>query len=65
MKAEIFSGVAEGGAAVINRDSPYFELLAARAKAQGIKNIIGFGRHNAERPLFFIEPFVFFQKLYF
>ncbi len=45
-KAEIFSGVVEGGAAVINRDSPHFELLAARAKARGIKSIIGFGRHK-------------------
>jgi UDP-N-acetylmuramoyl-tripeptide--D-alanyl-D-alanine ligase len=43
-KAEIFSGVVEGGSAVINADSPYFEKLSEAAKAAGIKNIIGFGR---------------------
>jgi UDP-N-acetylmuramoyl-tripeptide--D-alanyl-D-alanine ligase len=46
-KAEIFSGVVPGGAAVINQDSPYFEKLAAVARAHGIKNIIGFGRHTS------------------
>jgi UDP-N-acetylmuramoyl-tripeptide--D-alanyl-D-alanine ligase len=45
-KAEIFSGVVSGGAAVINQDSPYFEKLAMVAKAQGIKTIVGFGRHE-------------------
>jgi UDP-N-acetylmuramoyl-tripeptide--D-alanyl-D-alanine ligase len=44
-KAEIFSGVAAGGSAVINCDSPYFEKLAGVAKSHGIKRIIGFGRH--------------------
>jgi len=28
-KAEIFSGIVQGGAAVINRDTPYFDRLAA------------------------------------
>jgi UDP-N-acetylmuramoyl-tripeptide--D-alanyl-D-alanine ligase len=45
-KAEIFSGVVPGGAAVINQDSIYFEKLAAVAKSQGIKTIVGFGRHE-------------------
>jgi UDP-N-acetylmuramoyl-tripeptide--D-alanyl-D-alanine ligase len=45
-KAEIFSGVVPGGAAVINRDTPYFERLAATAKAHGVTNIIGFGHHE-------------------
>jgi UDP-N-acetylmuramoyl-tripeptide--D-alanyl-D-alanine ligase len=44
-KAEIFSGIAPGGAAVINQDSIYFDRLAAAASAQGIKTIVGFGRH--------------------
>ncbi len=44
-KAEIFSGVAPGGAAVINRDTPYFDFLAQCAAEQGIQNIISFGVH--------------------
>ncbi len=43
-KAEIFSGVVVGGAAIINQDSPYFEKLKAAAAVHGIKNIIGFGK---------------------
>lgn len=43
-KAEIFSGVVAGGAAIINQDSPYFEKLKAVAVAHGIKSIIGFGK---------------------
>lgn len=45
-KAEIFSGVVPGGAAVINRDTPYFDLLSRRAKAAGILNVISFGKHD-------------------
>ncbi len=44
-KAEIFSGLESGGTAIINRDSPYFEMLANAAKADGAKSIIGFGKH--------------------
>ena len=44
-KAEIFSGVVKGGAAVINRDTPYFDFLKSRALAHGIKTVIGFGHH--------------------
>jgi UDP-N-acetylmuramoyl-tripeptide--D-alanyl-D-alanine ligase len=43
-KSEIFSGVVNGGAAVINADSPYFKKLSDAAKTSGIENIIGFGR---------------------
>ncbi|ADH90424.1 UDP-N-acetylmuramoylalanyl-D-glutamyl-2,6-diaminopimelate/D-alanyl-D-alanyl ligase [Ancylobacter novellus DSM 506] len=42
-KAEIFTGVEPGGAAVLNRDNPHFERLAAAARAAGIQNIVGFG----------------------
>ncbi len=42
-KAEIFTGVAAGGAAVLNRDNPHFERLAAAARTAGIGTIIGFG----------------------
>ncbi|WP_183190644.1 UDP-N-acetylmuramoylalanyl-D-glutamyl-2,6-diaminopimelate--D-alanyl-D-alanine ligase [Ancylobacter tetraedralis] len=42
-KAEIFSGLVPGGAAVINRDNPHFERLAGAARAAGVATIIGFG----------------------
>ncbi|MBG1231959.1 UDP-N-acetylmuramoylalanyl-D-glutamyl-2,6-diaminopimelate--D-alanyl-D-alanine ligase [Aestuariivirga litoralis] len=45
-KSEILSGVVPGGAAVINRDSPYFDFLKDRAKINGIVHVIGFGRHE-------------------
>ena len=42
-KAEIFSGLSPGGVAVINQDSPFFELLARRAREAGAAKVIGFG----------------------
>lgn len=45
-KAEIFSGVVAGGAAILPAVSPYFELLKAQAASCQIDNIISFG--NAE-----------------
>lgn len=44
-KAEIFTGVEAGGAAVINRDNPHYALLAKLAKQAGIERIVGFGEH--------------------
>ena len=44
-KAEIFSGVVPGGAAVINRDTPFYDKLAAAARKAGIAKVYGFGRH--------------------
>jgi UDP-N-acetylmuramoyl-tripeptide--D-alanyl-D-alanine ligase len=44
-KAEIFAGMAPSGAAVLNRDNPHFERLAAAARARGIIRIVGFGSH--------------------
>lgn len=44
-KAEIFSGMTPRGAAVLNRDNPHFERLAAAARARGISRILGFGEH--------------------
>ena len=41
-KAEIFHGLERGGVAVINRDSPYYERLKARALEYGAR-IVGFG----------------------
>lgn len=42
-KAEIFSGLVEGGAAVLNRDNDQFARLAAAAKAANVKRIVTFG----------------------
>jgi UDP-N-acetylmuramoyl-tripeptide--D-alanyl-D-alanine ligase len=41
-KAEIFHGLESGGVAVINRDSPHYERLKARALEYGAR-IVGFG----------------------
>jgi UDP-N-acetylmuramoyl-tripeptide--D-alanyl-D-alanine ligase len=45
-KAEIFSGVVPGGAALINRDSIYYEFLRGEARAFGIADVFSFGRHS-------------------
>lgn len=44
-KAEIFSGLEPGGTAILNRDNPYFELLAARSREHGAR-VVSFGRHE-------------------
>ncbi len=44
-KAEIFLGLEPGGAAVINRDNPHYDLLAALAREAGVERIVGFGEH--------------------
>jgi UDP-N-acetylmuramoyl-tripeptide--D-alanyl-D-alanine ligase len=44
-KAEIFTGVAAGGAAVINRDIAQFAQLEQRALQAGVKRVISFGEH--------------------
>lgn len=41
-KAEIFSGL-DGGAAVVNLDTPFHDLLVAEARASGAGSVIGFG----------------------
>ena len=42
-KAEIFSGVVDGGTAIINQDSAFFDLLRKSAAGHGILDIRGFG----------------------
>jgi UDP-N-acetylmuramoyl-tripeptide--D-alanyl-D-alanine ligase len=42
-KAEIFTAVEPGGAALINRDDARFDLLAARARDAGVGRVVGFG----------------------
>ncbi len=44
-KSEIFSGVEAPGAGIINRDSPFYEQLAAAARGHGVRDIYGFGGH--------------------
>lgn len=44
-KAEIFAGLEPGGVAIINRDTPHFERIAAAARAAGAAEVIGFGEH--------------------
>jgi UDP-N-acetylmuramoyl-tripeptide--D-alanyl-D-alanine ligase len=44
-KAEIFRGLEPAGAAVINRDNPYYERLAAAARGAGVERIVSFGEH--------------------
>jgi len=45
-KAEIFSGLLEGGTAVINRDNPHFDRLHAAAHASPAGRIVSFGAHE-------------------
>jgi len=44
-KAEIFLGLEPGGIAVLNRDNPYYERLAAAAVSAGAAAVVGFGAH--------------------
>ncbi|MGB0571806.1 MAG: UDP-N-acetylmuramoylalanyl-D-glutamyl-2,6-diaminopimelate--D-alanyl-D-alanine ligase [Alphaproteobacteria bacterium] len=44
-KAELFDGMSQGGVAILNRDNVYFAILAARAWARGLENVVGFGAH--------------------
>src|SRR5579871_1406008 len=46
-KAEIFLGLEPQGAAVLNHDNPFFERLAAAARAAGAGSIISFGANPA------------------
>jgi UDP-N-acetylmuramoyl-tripeptide--D-alanyl-D-alanine ligase len=45
-KAEIFSGLEPGGAAVLNRDNSQFARLSRRAKKLGVSRIVSFGAHK-------------------
>lgn len=47
-KAEIFDGMGGegGGSAILNRDNPHFERLAAAARRKGL-TVIAFGSHEA------------------
>ena len=44
-KAEIFSGLVPGGAAVICRDSHHHDRLERRAREAGVATVVSFGEH--------------------
>jgi UDP-N-acetylmuramyl pentapeptide synthase len=47
-KAEIFEGMAKGGAVILNKDDAFYGLLSKRAEERGLK-IFGFGKdENAD-----------------
>src|SRR3954470_4304746 len=46
-KAEIFSGVEPGGAAVVNADVAQSERLARAARTAGIRRVVSFGENEA------------------
>jgi UDP-N-acetylmuramoyl-tripeptide--D-alanyl-D-alanine ligase len=46
-KAEIFTGVLPGGAALINRDGEHFQRLEEAARRAGIGRVFGFGKSGA------------------
>jgi UDP-N-acetylmuramoyl-tripeptide--D-alanyl-D-alanine ligase len=51
-KAEIFDGLLAGGTAILNKDNPHFNRLAAKAKDF---NVMSFGKNNAKILLQHIE----------
>ncbi|MBT4006224.1 MAG: UDP-N-acetylmuramoyl-tripeptide--D-alanyl-D-alanine ligase [Rhodospirillales bacterium] len=44
-KSEIFDGMRGAGTAILNRDNPYFDLLANEARTRGIDRIVSFGEN--------------------
>ncbi len=44
-KAELFEGMGPDGTAVLNKDNPFYQQLAAAARANGVQGIISFGEH--------------------
>lgn len=45
-KAEIFDGMEPNGTAILFRDSPLYDRLAAKAAAAGVRKILSFGCHE-------------------
>lgn len=44
-KAEIFSGLVDGGLVLLNHDNPYFEYLERKAREADVYGIHSFGQH--------------------
>ncbi len=42
-KSEIFDGVVEGGAVLLNKDNAFFDFLSEKARNRGIENVHSFG----------------------
>lgn len=42
-KSEVFLGLAPGGMAIINQDSPFYDLMSQRALDAGAAQVLGFG----------------------
>lgn len=56
-KAEIFTGLREDGAAVLNRDNRHFDRLRGSANAAGVTRLCSFGEHpDATLRLIKAEP---------
>ncbi len=56
-KAEIFSGLEPGGTAIVPRDNPHYERLAAAARHSPAGTILSFGAHaEADARLVAFEP---------
>lgn len=45
-KAEIFDGLEPGGHVILNRDNPFYDRLADKARARGASHVWGFGIHT-------------------
>ncbi len=54
-KAEIFEGMNDKGIAILNQENEYFMRLAKKAKAAGIKTIIGLG--NKEKSPIYMDNY--------
>ena len=45
-KAEIFSGLVDGGIAILNRDNEHFQTMIDEAKKANVQKILTFGEHE-------------------
>ncbi|WP_417453825.1 UDP-N-acetylmuramoyl-tripeptide--D-alanyl-D-alanine ligase [Kiloniella sp.] len=63
-KCEIFEAMTSDGVAILNRDHALFDLMAERAQANGITNIISFGEHpKAQARLIGYELFAEYSRV--
>ncbi|OUS11757.1 UDP-N-acetylmuramoylalanyl-D-glutamyl-2, 6-diaminopimelate--D-alanyl-D-alanine ligase [Rhodospirillales bacterium 47_12_T64] len=63
-KCEIFEAMSTDGVAVLNRDHTLFDLMAERARENGVQNIIGFGESpQADARLIGYELFAEYSRV--
>jgi len=55
-KCEIFKGLKNGGSAILNADSEYFNRMRQACVMQGAQNIISFGHDNGDFSAISTEP---------